>query len=314
MKPFLILLFPLITTLSAQQPPPPPPTDKGSSDNGIPGGNLDLSQLPVPEADKKNSPKFSEAEAKTLPVMVTVVPLGPVPPPIIYLDASGMPREKYREPLEYPPTSFQIATEKGSIRFTGAQNQIASPAAVPRREQLTLSFEIPPGENDMPTKGQTGPKLKTIGNVNVPSGATHLIVVLWKDPTEKLWKNPSFKVLDVSPAGVKGHEAVVINASGRDLAIERGDAPYKIRPGFMGKIALPVNENGEIPMFVAASMGVGWHQLSRTVLGPGKDERVFVLAWQSPESPAQPAGVSLQTVAKRLPEAKPLVASNDSGG
>lgn len=314
MKRFLILLFPLITPLHAQQPPPPPPADTGSADGGIPGGNLDLSKVPIPAADKKNGPDYSESETKTLPVMISVVPLGPVPPPIIYLDANGMPREKYREPLEYPPTSFQIATEKGSVRFTGAQNQIATPTAVPRREHLALSYEIPPGENDVPSKDQKGPKLKTIGNLSVPPGATHLMVVLWKDPAERLWKSPSFKVIDVSPTSVKAHEAVVLNASGRDLAIERGDAPYKIRPGFMGKIALPVNDKGEIPMFVAASMGIGWHQLSRTVLGPGKDERVFVLAWQTPESPAQPTGVSLQTVAKRLPEAQPLIASSEGGG
>jgi hypothetical protein len=307
MKRLSFLFLPMIALLSAQQPAPPPPEDPGSS-VGVPGGNLDLSKLPVPEADRKNQPKISAEEAQTKPVMISVVPLGAVPPPIIYLDEDGMPREKYREPLEYPPTIYHIATKHGTIRFTGAQNQISSPTAVPRRAELELSYELPPGE-EAAEPGDSERPLKMIGSIAVPPEASHLVVVLWKDPEERLWRNPEFKVIDVSPEKVKAHEAMVFNASGRELAIERGDAPYKIRPGFMGKIALPVNQKGEMPMMVAAAMGVGWHQLSRTVIGPGKDERVFVLAWQSPESPAQPSGVSFQAVAKRLPEARPLVVS-----
>lgn len=304
----LRLLIPIIFTavLHAQQPaPPPPPEPGGGGNNGIPGGNLDLSNIPVPEADKKKLPQLSEAELKAKPVQLSVVPIGWVSPPVIYIDKDGMPREKYRDPLEYPPAIYHIGTEKGTIRLTGAHNQVAPPTAVPRREEMTLSYEVPPNPSgDAAPAPDKGPRLKTIGSFAVPAGATHLVAVVWKDPDAKLWTNPQFKVIDVSPATVKGNEAVVINLSGRDLAIHRGDVPYKIASGFMGKVALPVNAKGQVPMVVAAASGVGWQQLSRTVLGPGKDDRIFVLAWQAPETPAQPAGVALQAVAKRLPEAK----------
>jgi len=302
----LRLLFPIILTaaLHAQQPAPPPrPEPDGGG--GIPGGNLDLSNVPVPEADKKTLPELSEAELKAKPVQLSVVPIGWVSPPIIYIDKDGMPREKDRNPLEYPPVVYHVGTEKGTVRLTGAHNQVAPPTAVPRRMEMTLSYEIPPEPSgDATPSPDKGPRLKTIGSFGVPSGATHLVAVVWKDPNAKLWTNPQFKVIDVSPGTVKGNEAVVINLSGRDLAIHRGDVPYKITSGFMGKVALPVNAKGQVPMVVAASSGVGWQQLSRTVLGPGKDDRIFVLAWQAPETPAQPAGVALQAVAKRLPEAK----------
>jgi len=296
-------LLPLLFTASslAQQPEPPPP---GRVEN-LPTGNLDLSNVPVPEADKKVLPELSPAETQTKPIQITVVPIGPVPPPIIYLDDKGMPREKFRPPLEYPPAVYHIATERGTIRVTGAQNQVAPPTAVPRRSELLLSYEVPPGA-DAEVTMEKGPRLKTIGTVQVPPGATHLIVALWKDPSAKLWNKPHFKVIDVSPATVKSNEAVVINVSGKELAIHRGDVPYKIRSGFMGKVALPVNAAGQVPMVVAAASGVGWQQLSRTVMGPGRDERIFVLAWQAPENRGQPSGVGLQAIAKRLPEAKPF--------
>ncbi|MCW1887595.1 hypothetical protein OKA04_22855 [Luteolibacter flavescens] len=305
MKLRLLIPFILTAVLHAQQPPPPPPPDPGGGDKGIPGGNLDLSSIPVPEADKKTLPQLSEAEIKAKPVQISVVPIGWVSPPIIYIDKDGMPRERYRDPMEYPPVVYHIATEKGSIRLTGAHNQVAPPTAVPRRVEMTLSYEEPPNPTgDAVHDPKKGPSLKTIGNFPVPAGATHLVAVVWKDPDAKLWTNPQVKVIDVSPATVKGNEAVVINLSGRELAIHRGDVPYKIASGFMGKVALPVNAKGQVPMVVAAASGVGWQQLSRTVLGPRKDDRIFVLAWQAPETPAQPAGVALQAIAKRLPEAK----------
>ncbi len=307
MKTRLLPLLLLTASLHAQQPAPPPPPAPGGGSGGIPGGNLDLSNIPIPEADRKVVPELSATEIQAKPVQVSIVPIGFVDPPIIYIDKDGMPREKYRAPLEYPPASYHIATERGTIRLTGAHNQVAPPTAVPRRAELVLSYEIPP-EPDAEVSRDKGPRLKTIGNVVVPAGATHLVVAVWKDPSAKLWTNPQFKVIDVSPGTVKGNEAVVINVSGRELAIHRGDVPYKIRSGFMGKVALPVNAKGQVPMVVAAANGVGWHQLSRTVLGPGKDERIFVLAWQAPEGAAQPSGVALQAIAKRLPEAKPFEA------
>lgn len=265
---------------------------------------MDLSAIPVPEADKRTTPKLSPEEIRSMPVQISVVPIGFVPPPIIKLDASGMPREQYRDPLEYPPTSYHFATQHGTIRMVGAQNQLTSPTAVPRRNELAFSYELPPSQNAVPTGDKK--RLKSIGSFNVPAGATHLVVVLWKDPADRLWSDPQFKVIDVSPGAVKAHEAIVINGSGRELAIERGDKPYKIVSGFIGKIALPVNAQGEVPMYVSASTGVGWHRLSSSVLGPGKDERIFVIAWQTPQSAAQPTGVSLQAAARRLPQAKPF--------
>lgn len=255
-------------------------------------------------------PKLSAAEIKLMPIQISVVPVGYVAPPIIYIDSGGMPREQYRDPLEYPPMSYHFATEHGSIRVIGAHNQIASPTAVPRNAQLAISYEIPPDGKSAAPEGNK-PRLKSMGTFAVPYGATHLMVVVWKKPTDKLWTNPEFKVIDVSPGVVKNHEAVVINGSNRELAIQRGDVPYKIRSGFMGKIALPVNAEGEVPMFISAASDVGWHRLSGSVLGPGEDERIFVLAWQSQESRAQPSGVSLQAVAKRLPQAKPFQAPRE---
>jgi hypothetical protein len=310
MKFRTLIPFLLAAALQAQQPPPPPPPEPGGEGSGIPGGNLDLSNVPVPEADRKTLPELSDAEIKAKPVQLSIVPVGWVAPPIIYIDKDGMPREKYRDPLEYPPAIYHIATEKGSIRLTGAHNQIAPPTSVPRRAELHLSYEIPP-EPAADAPPEKGPRLKTVGTFPVPAGATHLVAVVWKDPAAKLWTNPQFKVVDVSPGTVKGNEAVVINLSGRELAIHRGDVPYKIRSGFMGKVALPVNDRGQVPMVVAAASGVGWQQLSRTVLGPGKDDRIFVLAWQAPETRAQPAGVGLQTIAKRLPDAVPFEAPKD---
>jgi hypothetical protein len=305
MKTSFLLSILLTSILSAQQPAPPPPPEAGGG-GSIPGGNLDLSAIPIPEADRQKVPKLSAAEIKVMPIQISVVPVGYVAPPIIYIDSGGMPREQYRDPLEYPPSSYHFATEHGSIRVIGAHNQIASPTSIPRHAQLAFSYEIPPdGKAAEPTEAGK-PRLKSMGTFAVPAGATHLMVVVWKNPSEKLWKNPEFKVIDVSPGLVKSHEAVVINASSRELAIQRGDLPYKIRPGFMGKIALPVNAKGEVPMFVSAASDVGWHRLSGSVLGPDEDERIFVLAWQAQESRAQPSGVSLQAVAKRLPDAKPF--------
>ena len=77
MKPRLLISLLFTAVLHAQQPaPPPPPEPGGGGNNGIPGGNLDLSNIPVPEADKKKLPELSEAELKAKPVQLSVVPIG----------------------------------------------------------------------------------------------------------------------------------------------------------------------------------------------------------------------------------------------
>ncbi len=273
-------------------------------------GNLDLSDVPVPEADRKaNEPTLSAAERKGLPIQISVVPVGYVPAPIIYLDENGMPKEKYRDPLEYPPAVYHVKTESGTIRVLGGQNQVGPATRVPRVAQISLSYEVPMGDNDVapaPGKAKASLPLKSIGTFAVPPAATHLVVVLWKDPGAKKWNNPNYKVINVSPTAVKKNEAVVVNVSGRDLALHRGDSPYRIKSGFMGKVELAMNEKGQMPMVLASADGADWHQLSKTVIGPRKDERVFVVAWPAPVGPAQPAGVAFSAVTKRLAEAKPF--------
>ncbi|BCX46643.1 hypothetical protein HAHE_05510 [Haloferula helveola] len=288
-----------------QSPPPPPPPEEGEDQK--PRRNIDLSEVPIPEADREaREPDLTSAERKGIPIQIAVVPVGFVPPPIMTLDENGMPKETYRNPLEYPPVVYHVKTEKGTIRVMGSQNQVGPPTRIPRTSEVSLSYEVPLGDGEV--RESKDPDLRAIAGFGVPPGATHLVVILWKDPKSKLWTKPNFRVIDVSPSSLKKNEVVVVNASGRDLALHRGDAPFKIDSGFMGTVELGMNADGQMPLIVAAQSGADWAQLSKTLVGPREDERVFLIAWRAPASPAQPSGVSVSYVRKRLKDAEPFVA------
>lgn len=297
----LFAIFVLLGPASGQSPPPPP-EDGGSQG---PRQNIDLSEIPIPEADRKSSqPELTLAERKALPVQLSVVPVGFVPPPIITLDENEMPKETYRNPLEYPPVVYHVKTEKDSIRVMGSQNQVGPPTRVPRTSEVSLAYELPISGDEV--RDSKDPGTRSIANFPVPPGATHLVVVLWKDPEARLWTSPRHRVIDISPRSLKTNEIVVVNASGRDLALHRGDAPLKIQKGFMGAVELGVNAEGQMPLVVAAQNGNQWIQVSKTLVGPSEDERMFLIAWPVPESLAQPSGVGVSPVRKRLEETMPF--------
>src|SRR5262245_14047493 len=101
MKKHFILALLLTASVQAQQPAPPPPPSDGAAD--VPSRSVDLSKIPVPEADRKTTPELTDAELKSRPVQISVVPLGVVPPPIVVKCEDGLGRETYRNPMEYPP-------------------------------------------------------------------------------------------------------------------------------------------------------------------------------------------------------------------
>lgn len=287
--------------LRAQQPPPPPPPEAASGP-AITPGNIDLSKIPVPPADAEfERTQLTEEEQKGPSLQVHIIPVGFVPPPIIYLDAAGMPREKYRHPLEYPPVIYHIKTQKGSIRLLASQNQVGPSVRVPKLPLLSLSYQIPadpstPADTD-PGKG---PRLREIMEFPVPASATHLAIVLWKDPQETLWTRPQCKVIDISPAQTQQHQAIVVNASASQLALERGDKPYLIQSGFMGKAALPINEENQLMMVVQAPLQGQAEPLIQTAFDVQADQRAFLLAWSVPKDAARPHGVAITAVAKTL--------------
>lgn len=309
MKTSLFSLFGIAllgTTLSyGQQPPAPPPPSGDGGGNGALRGNIDLSAVPVPAADKVvAAAEMTPEEKKAGMVMITVVPVGYVPAPIIYLDSTGMPREKYRNPMEYPPAIYKVKTSKGDVKITGAQNQLGPGAEIPRRAENTLYYEEPLGEKDTPESKPD--RLRSIGNFQIPPKATHLIVVVWKEPEAKLWTSPKFKVLDVSTGNLPPNGLIAINASSTSLVLGTGKTPYKVGPGYMGRVDMPVNARGEIPMFVSAMASSGaTHELSQTVVGTSKDSRLFLLAWGGPQTPGNPSGILLSVAPKRLPMPTP---------
>lgn len=266
---------------------------------------MDLSKVPIPEADRAARVKELTAEEKRAGmVMISVVPVGYVPAPIIFLDANGMPREKYRNPMEYPPVIYKVKTEKGDVKIMGAQNQLGPAVEIPRRAENVLYYEEPPGEKD--TVESKSDRLKSIGAFKIPPKATHLMVILWKDANEKLWTSPKFKVVDVSPGTLPPNGLVAINVSPITLMLGTGKVPYKVSPGYMGRVDMPVNAKGEIPMFVTAMSATGATQeLSQTVVAIAKESRVFLLAWSGPQTPGNPSGILMTVAPKTLPMPTP---------
>ncbi len=301
--------FPILCILSvwatfalrAQQPPPPPPPDSPGGP-AITPGNIDLSKIPVPPADAEfERSQLTEEEQKGPSLQVHVIPVGFVPPPIIYLDAAGMPREKYRNPLEYPPVIYHIKTQKSSVRLLASQNQIGPPVRVPKLPLLSLSYQVPadPGAPADTDPGK-GPRLREIMEFPVPASATHLAIVLWKDPRETLWTRPQCKVIDISPAQTQQHQAIVVNVSASQLSLERGDKPYLIQSGFIGKAALPMNAENQLMMVVQAPLQGQAEPLIQTAFDVHAEQRAFLLAWSVPKDAARPHGVAITAVAKTL--------------
>lgn len=268
---------------------------------------MDLSSLPVPEGDRDDDEKLlTPEERKPAPVQVAVVPVGFVPPPIIEIGKDGMPRERYRHPLEYPPAVYHVRTKKGTLRLLGSQNQVGPFTRVPRMAAISLSYERPPEQDDGGAADDGGPDLVAIRDFDVPAGATHLVVVLWKEGSAKRWTQPQAGIIDVSPGRLKKNAVVVVNATGRELAMHRGDSIFKVAGGFHGAVELGVNEKGEMPLVLAAPVSGGWQQLIDQRISAGVDQRAFLVAWRVPESAAQPTGVAFTCVSKRLEKAEPF--------
>jgi hypothetical protein len=299
----LMLASWIMTHASAQQPAPPPPPDT-SSGPAITPGNIDLSKIPIPAADAEfERGQMTEEERKGPTLQIHVIPVGYVAPPIIYLDAAGMPREKYRHPLEYPPVIYHIKTQKGTVRTHAAQNQIGPAWIVPKLPTLTFSYQMPADPNGNPDpEPQKGPKLVTITEFPVPATATHLGIIVWKDPAEKLWSRPQCKVIDLSPSQTPQHQAIVVNVSHSPLSLERGDQAYLIKKDYIGKAALPMNQQNQLMMVVNAPLDQKAEPLIQTAFDVHPDQRAFLLSWSVPKDAARPHGVAITAVAKSLYE------------
>jgi hypothetical protein len=299
----LIICSGFTPTIMAQQPPPPPPADAAKGPSITPG-NIDLSKIPVPPADAEwEKGQLTEEELQGPSLKIHVIPVGYVAPPIIYLDAAGMPREKYRHPLEYPPVVYHIKTKKGTVRIHAAQNQISPAMTVPKLPALTFSYQMPadPNGNSSPEE-QKGPRLVTIEEFPVPPTATHLGIIVWKDPAEKLWSRPQCKIIDLSPSQTQSHQAIVVNVSHSALALERGDQPYLINKDYIGKATLPMNQQSQLMMVVHAPLDQHAEPLIQTAFDVTPDQRAFLLAWSVPKDAARPHGVAITAVAKALYE------------
>lgn len=291
----------MLLVAQAQQPAPPPPPD-ASTGPSITPGNIDLSKIPVPPSDAEfERGQLTEEEQKGPSVQVHVIPVGYVMPPIIYLDSAGMPREKYRNPLEYPPVIYHVKTQKGTVRMLASQNQVGPSVRVPKLPVLTLSYQVPADPSAAAdAEPRSGPRLQQIAELSVPATATHLAIVVWKDPSDALWKNPKCKLIDISPQQTEQHRAIVVNVSSSQLALERGDKPYLIQSGYIGKVALPMNENKQLLMVVQAPLAGQAEPLIQTAFDVQSQQRAFLLAWSTPKDAARPHGVAITAVAKTL--------------
>lgn len=299
----LIVSVNLTSIIRAQQPPPPPPADAAKGPSITPG-NIDLSKVPPPPADEQwEKSQLTEEELQGPRLKVHVIPVGYVAPPIIYLDAAGMPREKYRHPLEYPPVVYHIKTKKGTVRIHAAQNQISPAMTVPKLPSLTFSYQMPADPNgNSSNEEQKGPRLVTIEEFPIPPSATHLGIIVWKDPSEKLWSRPLCKIIDLSPSLTQQHQAIVVNVSHSPLALERGDQPYLINKNYIGKAALPMNQQNQLMMVVQAPLDQHAVPLIQTAFDVHSEQRAFLLAWSVPKDAARPHGVAITAVAKALYE------------
>lgn len=308
-----LILLPILTLNGVAQDAPPPPPPSGSDDNELRGGSdtVDLSNIPVPEADRQErEPELTAAERAAGVLMVAVAPIGYTPPPIIYIDKSGMPRERYRNPLEYAPAVYHVATSKGTIRIMAGQNRIGPFTKIPRRSALSLAYEIPadPSSSDAPIDKDDSRQRK-IGTLPVGPETTHLVAVLWKPPSAKLWSKPVLKVIDVSPGTLKESEAVIMNLTSSELALRIGKNSRQCAQGFAGTVSLASSRpGGSVPIVVTAERKGHTEELIQTYLRPHSNQRTFLLAWQTPPSKARPTGVEFVSLQKELPPLEPFPA------
>ncbi|BDS08393.1 hypothetical protein NT6N_34330 [Oceaniferula spumae] len=297
-----------VASVQSQTPPPPAPPEEKDAPK-IPANNIDLSQVPIPEADKKDDEALTSEELRGPKIGLSLMPVGFVPPPIIYLDKSGMPREKYRNPLEYAPAIYHIKTKKGSIRLLAAQNNLGATNFIPRREAVTIYREAPFEADDSSgadTKDR-GPKLIEVGTVGIPKDMTHGMIVITKDPSERYWKKMQLRLVDLSPAKAVTGEAKVINMSLSALGLEQNSQVEKFRPGSIGSHQFELSDRGGFYYSVAASTGNSWKYITRTGMRLRSKEQLLFVAWPVPKSSVVPTGAQVMTLryrAKDLPVPK----------
>lgn len=303
----IISLFFVMHSAWGQTPPAPErPTEGEKEDFGL---GKDLSKIPKPEADKKaNAPEFTEEEKKAGMVDVSILAVGYVPPPIIKLDSSGMPREVYRNPMEYPPSVYWIKTAKTSIKVIAAQNQVGPSSLIPRSQETQLSYEDPP-DFSLSAPVDSKEKTRSLGKITIPQGATHILVVVWKNPEEKFWNSPSYKVLDMSPANVPRGQLTVVNSSRAILYFQTKSKIERVQAGYMGGRSLPMNSQGDMLTFVGVTHGEDESRvIMKNTLNIPDQTRGFLVAWDAPRTPATPEGILVITGIKsvappKLPEA-----------
>lgn len=307
---FVVALLTVVSVVG-QTPPPPPPEDKESAEKES-GPNIDLSKVPIPEADKKLDEVLTEEERKGPKISLTIMPVGFVPPPIIYLDKAGMPREKYRNPLEYAPAVYHVKTKRGTIKLTGAQNNLGAGNIIPKISEVTLYSEKPIDPNADSDTLEKGPRLSKIGTFRVPAEMTHGLVVLTKDPQSKYWRNIKLRLIDMSPGKYESNEVIVINMSGAPMALGQGKEFTPFMPGTVRKHALGEGADGNLYYIVAAEKaGGGWQQIMKTGNKPRPRERIIFASWPAPKSKVIPTGAEItrfRYMPKQIPRPKRRVA------
>lgn len=312
MRSSLLFLLPITflltsgASLFAQTPPPPPPPDE--NDNGSIPENIDLSKVPIPEEDKKESMVLTEEEKRGPQISISIMPVGFVPPPIIYLDKSGMPREKYRNPLEYAPAVYHVKTRKGTLRLIGSQNNLGPGGLIPRRETLTIYREKPMDEDASSSEIEKGPRLSEIGTVTIPKTMTHGVIVLSKDPSAKLWRKIAIRLVDLSPSKQKINEVRIINMSRTAIGLSQKSTYSSFRPGSISTHTLEPSKNGAFYYALAASTGKDWHRITHTGVRLRKKEQLVFVGWPMPKSSVIPTGAAVATFqfqAKPIPPYQP---------
>ena len=291
--------------LLAQTPPPPPPEDN----NNDPGPeNIDLSKVPIPEEDKKEKKILTEEELRGPQISISIMPVGFVPPPIIYLDKSGMPREKYRNPLEYAPAVYHVKTRKGTLRLIGSQNNLGVGNVIPRTESLTLYRERPMDEDASSSEIEKGPRLTEVGTVTIPPTMTHGVLVLNKDPDEKLWRKIGIRLVDLSPPKEKANEVKIINMSRTSIGLSQQSTYSSFKPGSIASHTLTPSKNGAFYYALAASTGKDWYRITHTGVRLRKKEQLIFVGWPMPKSSVIPTGAAVATFqyqARPIPPYKP---------
>ncbi len=281
--------------LLAVQPAPPPPDDQAPDDPPW-EGNLDLSTVPIPDADLRAvESQLTEEELKGPVVDIAIVPVGAFPPPIIYLDETGMPREQERDPLEYAPSLYHIKTSRGEIKLFTAQNQIPAFTTIPRGDNITIEYEV------TRTRGeQERTRRYELGTIRIPPQSTHILVFVHKDPSDPMWNEISMRPVDVSPGRVSRDQAVVANFTGRDLYFQRAEGMANVRNAFVGPVPLTTNDNGRSVLAVRTGETQDDHDLVQTYVDLQEDERTILVAWAVPRDEARPHGIALTFISRRM--------------